>query len=84
MFNIRTLCTPCHQKETAKLNERLRKAKASKSTHDIRKFFNPKGQSQEPIVVSSDEDVETTKPVKMMQKPKKRRRVARLPVEEAG
>ena len=45
LHNIRTLCTPCHQKETAKLRRRLGDAKLSlsaKGTKDIRGFFSGK------------------------------------------
>ena len=37
--NLRTLCTPCHAKETAALMRRLRHEKASKGSKDIRGFF---------------------------------------------
>ena len=43
LLNIRTLCTPCHQKETAKLRRRLGDTKlgqSAKGTKDIRGFFS--------------------------------------------
>jgi hypothetical protein len=43
LMNIRTLCTPCHQKETAKLRRRLGDTKlgqSAKGTKDIRGFFS--------------------------------------------
>lgn len=39
--NLRTLCTPCHQQETAKLRSRLKlKGKESIQVADIRSFFS--------------------------------------------
>ena len=42
LHNIRTLCTPCHQRETAKLQRRLKDGQlglSAKGTKDIRGFF---------------------------------------------
>ena len=39
LANMRTLCTPCHAKETAALLRRLKHEKASKGSKDIRGFF---------------------------------------------
>jgi len=39
--NYRTLCTPCHARETSKLNHRL-KLRAGKGSRDIRQFFQKK------------------------------------------
>lgn len=42
IFNFRTLCTPCHQRETARLRQRLKakaKADAARGTADIRTLF---------------------------------------------
>ena len=45
LTNLRTLCTPCHAKETAALRQRLANAKNAehaKGTKDLRAFFKPK------------------------------------------
>ena len=47
--NLRTLCTPCHQKETAKLLQRLKQAKLTRSASgsgDIAAMFMAKGASR--------------------------------------
>eukprot|EP00945_MAST-04E_sp_MAST-4E-sp1_P001628 g1628.t1 len=47
LTNFRTLCTPCHKKETSSLNQRLarkRLAESAKGTFDIRTFLTPSGE----------------------------------------
>lgn len=55
MSNYRTLCTPCHAKETSKLRVRLRDAARSKGCGDIRSFL--KGQAPPAPVTWSDSEV---------------------------
>jgi len=48
MTNLRTLCTPCHQRETKSLKERLnrkRLAESAKGTFDIRSFMTQRSNS---------------------------------------
>lgn len=48
IFNFRTLCTPCHQRETARLHQRLKnkvKADAARGTADIRTLFGGAARS---------------------------------------
>ena len=45
--NFRTLCTPCHQKETNALRQRLvarKNAAAAAGTRDLRSFFSVQGK----------------------------------------
>ena len=43
LSNLRTLCTPCHERETAKLKQRL-KLKGAPPAKDIRGFFGGLGK----------------------------------------
>jgi hypothetical protein len=52
MANLRTLCTPCHEKETCQLRKSLKEielAQAAKGTKDIRRFFT--AAKSKPVVL---------------------------------
>jgi len=45
--NYRTLCTPCHKKETSKLKHRLKLSSGSTGSSDIRSFFGKKREGSD-------------------------------------